>query len=169
MRMSCAAANAAMLHWLKAPALPRPFVMDLLDFVLGNSAPVFRELPAFEHALLLRVCALLTTQLQNLLDPLCEPSLQASDLRVTLRTVRTVIHHFHRQLHSKCGVFIETLLAGESHEPSAEYIRNEPMRRASCLLPGCCMYHAQAPSAHLDIVDSSKQIKAACIVQGCCW
>jgi hypothetical protein len=107
-----AAANAAMLHWLKAPSLPRPFVMDLLDFVLGNSAPLFRELPAFEHALLLRVCSLLTTQLQNLLDPMCEPALQASNLRVTLRTTRTVIHHFHHQLRSKCGVFIETLLAG---------------------------------------------------------
>ena len=104
-----------MLHWLRAPALPRPFVMDLLDFVLGNSAPVFRELPAFEHALLLRVCALLTTQLQNLLDPLCEPALQASDLRVTLRTVRTLLQQFYRQLRSKCGVFIETLLAGGAH------------------------------------------------------
>lgn len=103
-----------MLHWLRAPALPRPFVMDLLDFVLGNSAPVFRELPAFEHALLLRVCALLTTQLQNLLDPLCEPALQASDLRVTLRTVRTLLQQFYRQLRSKCGVFIETLLAGDT-------------------------------------------------------
>ena len=48
------AANTAMLAWLKAPALPRPFVLDLLDFVLGNSARVFRELPAFEHALLVR-------------------------------------------------------------------------------------------------------------------
>ena len=103
-----------MLLWLRAPALPRPFVMDLLDFVLGNSAPVFRELPAFEHALLLRVCALLTTQLQNLLDPLCEPALQASDLRVTLRTVRTLLQQFYRQLRSKCGVFIETLLAGDA-------------------------------------------------------
>ena len=43
-----------MLAWLKAPALPRPFVLDLLDFVLGNSARVFHELPAFEHALLVR-------------------------------------------------------------------------------------------------------------------
>ncbi|BDA41918.1 Protein MON2 homolog [Coccomyxa sp. Obi] len=105
-------ANSAMLVWLKAPALPRPFVLDLLDFVLGNSAAVFRELPAFEHALLVRVCTLLTTQLQNLLDPACEPALQASDLRVVLRTVRTVLHHFYRQLRSKCGVFIDTLLAG---------------------------------------------------------
>lgn len=101
-----------MLVWLKAPALPRPFVLDLLDFVLGNSAAVFRELPAFEHALLVRVCTLLTTQLQNLLDPACEAALQASDLRVVLRTVRTVLHHFYRQLRSKCGVFVETLLAG---------------------------------------------------------
>lgn len=108
------AANTAMLHWLKAPALPRPFVLDLLDFVLSNSARVFRELPAFEHALLVRVCMLLTTQLQNLLDPACEPALQASDLRVVLRTVRTVLHHFYRQLRSKCGVFVETLLAGET-------------------------------------------------------
>jgi hypothetical protein len=71
------AANEAMLKWLRAPALPRPFVLELLDFVLGHSAAVFREIPAFEHALLVRVCMLLTTQLQNLLDPACDPALQA--------------------------------------------------------------------------------------------
>lgn len=36
------AASEGMLKWLKAPTLPRPFVLDLLDFVLGNSAAVFR-------------------------------------------------------------------------------------------------------------------------------
>ena len=36
------AANEAMLKWLKAPSLPRVFVLDLLDFVLSNTAPVFR-------------------------------------------------------------------------------------------------------------------------------
>ena len=66
-----------MLKWLRAPALPRPFVLELLDFVLGHSAVLFREIPAFEHALLVRVCMLLTTQLQNLLDPACDPALQA--------------------------------------------------------------------------------------------
>lgn len=66
-----------MLKWLRAPALPRPFVLELLDFVLGHSVFVFREIPAFEHALLVRVCMLLTTQLQNLLDPACDPALQA--------------------------------------------------------------------------------------------
>ena len=71
------AANEAMLKWLRAPALPRPFVLELLDFVLGHSAALFREIPAFEHALLVRVCMLLTTQLQNLLDPACDPTLQA--------------------------------------------------------------------------------------------
>ena len=60
-----------------------------------------------------RVCTLLTTALQNLLDPACEPALQASDLRCVLRCVRTVLHSFYRQLRSKCGVFVETLLAGE--------------------------------------------------------
>jgi hypothetical protein len=59
-----------------------------------------------------RVCTLLTTALQNLLDPACEPALQASDLRCVLRCVRTVLHCFYRQLRSKCGVFVETLLAG---------------------------------------------------------
>ena len=59
-----------------------------------------------------RVCVLLTTQLQNLLDPGCEPALQASDLRIVLRVVRTVLRSFYRQLRSKSGVFVETLLAG---------------------------------------------------------
>ena len=36
------AASEGMLKWLKAPTLPRPFVLDLLDFVLANSAAVFR-------------------------------------------------------------------------------------------------------------------------------
>lgn len=38
----CYAASEGMLKWLKAPTLPRPFVLDLLDFVLANSAAVFR-------------------------------------------------------------------------------------------------------------------------------
>ena len=36
------AASEGMLKCLKAPTLRRPFVLDLLDFVLGNSAAVFR-------------------------------------------------------------------------------------------------------------------------------
>ena len=60
----------------------------------------------------MRVCQLLITQLQNLLDPTCEPALQSADLKIVLRVVRTVLRHFYRQLKTKCGVFIETLLAG---------------------------------------------------------
>ena len=71
-----------------------------------------RSVPAFEHALLVRICQLLITQLQNLLDPACDPAVQATDLRITLRVVRTVLSKFYRQLRAKCGVFIETLLAG---------------------------------------------------------
>lgn len=41
------AASEGMLKWLKAPTLPRPFVLDLLDFVLGNSAAVFRSGSAY--------------------------------------------------------------------------------------------------------------------------
>lgn len=60
----------------------------------------------------MRVCQLATTALQNLLDPRCERSLQETDLRVVLRLVRTIVWHFHSQLRSKCGVFIEALLSG---------------------------------------------------------
>ena len=74
-----------------------------------------RTIPAFEHALLVRVCQLLITQLQNLLDPTCEPALQQADLKIVLRVVRTVLGHFYRQLKTKCGVFIETLLGGMRH------------------------------------------------------
>jgi len=92
---SVRAANEAMLKWLRAPALPRPFVLELLDFVLGHSAAVFREIPAFEHALLVRVCMLLTTQLQNLLDPACTPRCRrARSRRVACRTT-TVLPHAH--------------------------------------------------------------------------
>lgn len=110
--MMATASTEAMLKWLRAPTLPRYFVLDLLDFVLSNTATVFRTVPAFEHALLVRITQLLITQLQNLLDPACEPGVQATDLRITLRVVRTVLSRFHRQLRSKCGVFIEALLAG---------------------------------------------------------
>ena len=75
-----------------------------------------RTIPAFEHALLVRACQLLTTQLQNLLDPTCEPALQQADLKVVLRVVRTALRHFYRQLKTKCGVFIEALLAGTQHQ-----------------------------------------------------
>lgn len=75
---------------------------------------VSRNIAAFEHALLVRVCQLVTTMLQNLLDPRCERALQESDLRVVLRIVRTIIWHFHGQLRSKCGIFIEALLSGKS-------------------------------------------------------
>lgn len=59
---------------------------------------------------------LLITQLQNLVDPTCEPAAQQADLKVVLRVVKTVLRNFHQQLKSKCGVFIETLLAGKQHE-----------------------------------------------------
>lgn len=42
-------ASDGMLKWLKAPALPRPFVLDLLDFVLANSAGVFRYVVTLHH------------------------------------------------------------------------------------------------------------------------
>ena len=64
----------------------------------------------------MRVCQLLITQLQNLLDPTCEPALQQADLKIVLRVVRTVLGHFYRQLKTKCGVFIETLLGGMPHD-----------------------------------------------------
>jgi len=93
------------------PPPPRPFCNVAL-FLLPYSSLYCRTMPAFEHALLVRVCQLLITQLQNLLDPTCEPALQAADLKIVLRVVRTVLRHFYRQLKTKCGVFIETLLAG---------------------------------------------------------
>ena len=52
--------------------------------------------------------------LQNLLDPRCDKALQESDLRVVLRVVKTVLWQFHSQLKMKCGVFLETLLAGKA-------------------------------------------------------
>ncbi|KAK9868608.1 hypothetical protein WJX84_001848 [Apatococcus fuscideae] len=109
-----ATASEAMLRWLKAPALPRSFVLDLLDFVLANHATVFRVIPAFEHALLVRISQLLITRLQNLLDPAGEPATHTLELKVVLRVTRTTLKNFYLQLHSKCGVFIEALLAGSA-------------------------------------------------------
>lgn len=97
----CTAAKAAL-------QLRQARVLD----ITYTPVPYCRTMPAFEHALLVRVCQLLITQLQNLLDPTCEPALQSADLKIVLRVVRTVLRHFYRQLKTKCGVFIETLLAG---------------------------------------------------------
>ena len=74
--------------------------------------PCCRTIPAFEHALLVRICQLLVTQLQILLDPACDMATQQAELKVVLRVMRTVLRNFYRQLRTKCGVFIEALLAG---------------------------------------------------------
>ena len=37
-----AASSEALLKWLRSPALPRYFVLDLLDFVLANTPAIFR-------------------------------------------------------------------------------------------------------------------------------
>ena len=93
---------------LLPPPPPHSIVFLLVPFPPLSRWP----LPPFCPALLVRVCQLLITQLQNLLDPTCEPALQSADLKIVLRVVRTVLRHFYRQLKTKCGVFIETLLAG---------------------------------------------------------
>jgi hypothetical protein len=99
--------------WLKAPQLQRPFIFDVLEFVLGNSAHVFRTIPAFEHALLVRVWGLLHIQTGILLDPAADPVQQTTELKPILRVVWTVMRFFHKQLKSKCGTLLETVLAGQ--------------------------------------------------------
>ena len=71
-----------------------------------------RSVAAFHHVLLVRISQLLITQLQILLDPACEPAVQASVLRIVLRVTRTTLQQFHRQLGPKSGVLLEGLLAG---------------------------------------------------------
>ena len=73
-------------------------------------------IPAFEHALLVRISQLLITRLQNLLDPAGEPAAHTLELKVVLRVTRTTLKNFYLQLHSKCGVFVEALIAGGQHE-----------------------------------------------------
>ena len=71
-----------------------------------------RSVAAFHHVLLVRISQLLITQLQILLDPACEPAVQASVLRIVLRVTRTTLQQFHRQLGPKSGVLLEGLLSG---------------------------------------------------------
>ena len=73
-----------------------------------------RVIPAFEHALLVRISQLLITRLQNLLDPAGEPAAHTLELKVVLRVARTTLKNFYLQLHTKCGVFIEALIAGRT-------------------------------------------------------
>lgn len=49
---------------MNTPPLPTIFVLDVLDFILANSARVFCSIAEFEHALLVRICQLLINQLQ---------------------------------------------------------------------------------------------------------
>lgn len=51
-------------QWVTAPPLPTIFILDVLDFILANSARVFISIAEFEHALLVRICQLLINQLQ---------------------------------------------------------------------------------------------------------
>ena len=41
--------------WLRSPLLPKPFVLELLDFILNASAELFRTLHDFESAVTGRV------------------------------------------------------------------------------------------------------------------
>ena len=91
--------------------------------------PCCRTIPAFEHALLVRICQLLVTQLQILLDPACDMARQQAELKVVLRVMRTVLRNFYRQLRTKCGVFIEALLAGGISYPCARHL---PSRGQLC-------------------------------------
>ena len=43
------------LVWLRSPLLARPFVLEMLDFVLNSSSDVFKVLPDFQDALLSKV------------------------------------------------------------------------------------------------------------------
>ena len=79
-------------------------------------------IPAFEHALLVRISQLLITRLQNLLDPAGEPAAHTLELKVVLRVTRTTLKNFYLQLHSKCGVFVEALIAGGQHEQKSHGI-----------------------------------------------
>ena len=79
-----------------------------------------RVIPAFEHALLVRISQLLITRLQNLLDPAGEPAAHTLELKVVLRVTRTTLKNFYLQLHTKCGVFIEALIAGR-HGPQTSW------------------------------------------------
>ena len=108
-----------------------------------------------------RVCVLLTTQLQNLLDPGCEPALQASDLRVVLRVVRTLLRAFHRQLRSKSGVFVETLLAGV-RLPPPQHRAGQPWDPAwHSVLPDRCRT-GSVPLSLLTVMLSGAGTGASC-------
>lgn len=51
-----------MLKWLRAPTLPRYFVLDLLDFVLSNTATVFRCADAAKATMQQHVLAVMLNQ-----------------------------------------------------------------------------------------------------------
>jgi hypothetical protein len=52
--LTCRNAGTA-CAWLRSPILPKSFVLELLDFVLGANARTFQTVAIFEHALLSRV------------------------------------------------------------------------------------------------------------------
>jgi len=52
--------------WLRSPPLPKPFVLELLDFILNASADLFRTLHDFESAVTGRVSSLNASQAYRL-------------------------------------------------------------------------------------------------------
>ena len=107
-------------------------LFDLHTLTVRLSVLMRRSVPAFEHVLLVRISQLLITQLQNLLDPACEPGAQASVLRIVLRVSRTVLQQFHPQLGPKNGVLLEALLSGQ---PAWSVLRQGCHRWSCCLAP----------------------------------
>eukprot|EP00887_Chlorella_sp_A99_P002554 scaffold6.g2554.t1 len=116
----CAIAAGTPAAWLKAPPLPRAFVLELLDFVLTNSPDVFRLLPPFQAALSQRIAAVVQSQLQDYLDAGAASGSFAEKnfptFRALLRLMRTLLRSFYPLLGPRSGALVQCLMKGLSRK-----------------------------------------------------
>jgi len=111
-----AMASGAPATWLKGSSLPRTLALEILDFVIFHSAPLFQELPAFQHVLVYKVPQLLQAQLQDHLDagaagsPMANQSF--SSFKAVLKCIRTLLVAYHTELGPQCGTLLQVTLRG---------------------------------------------------------
>eukprot|EP00878_Enallax_costatus_P031943 GHUV01035017.1.p1 GENE.GHUV01035017.1~~GHUV01035017.1.p1 ORF type:complete len:583 (+),score=181.66 GHUV01035017.1:253-2001(+) len=97
--------------WLKCPLVGRPFVLDLLEFVLLHRPTAFHQHSAFKALLKNKVGPCLAELSRTALDPEVEPA-SVGEAKLLLRCVGALLRKHVLLLPDLSVTLIETLLAG---------------------------------------------------------
>ncbi|KAH7543199.1 hypothetical protein FEM48_Zijuj02G0158400 [Ziziphus jujuba var. spinosa] len=95
--------------WLRVNSLQRPFVLDILEFILSNYVAVFRTLIPYEQILRHQICSLLMTSIRTNAEVEGEAG-EPSFRRLVLRSVAHIIRLYSSSLITECEVFLSMLL-----------------------------------------------------------